>query len=83
MTEYRGSQIDSLTYEIKSQCPYYGEPCGCNNPDGPQSCCDDLDDMVGELLDFRVSGLTPEQCQELGNWVYPLDATTSRSKADK
>lgn len=42
--------IDEVSHAIetaKSRCPLYGEPCGCNHEDGPQECCDELDE-IGE-----------------------------------
>lgn len=44
-----------MTYNIKSKCMYYGEPCGCNHPDGPQRCCDDLEEIA--MAKIRMDNL--------------------------
>lgn len=56
----RLEKIESITHEMKTQCCYYGEPNGCNHPEGSLGCCDNLDEIAEELIDYRTLGTVEE-----------------------
>ena len=46
-------KVDTIIQQMKERCYFHGEPCGCNHDDGPQDCCDNLD----EFADSAISAL--------------------------
>lgn len=57
-------RIDDIIQATKERCPHYGEPDGCNSKDGPEDCCDNLDDL-GEFAKTYTAIGTVEHLTEL------------------
>lgn len=61
--------VEAIIHEAKQRCPYYGEPCGCNAPDGPKMCCDNLD-AVEELALTAIRTQQEPDCSDCSGITY-------------